>query len=73
MPLNIVPYGEGGYRFGAQAILAGSTWAAEEVPGFTGGHGDVTRIPGTTSFLLDAGVETGNSSTQKPAIFRSDL
>ena len=72
-PLNIVPDGEGGYWFGAQAVLTGSTWTAEEVPAFTGGYGGVTRIPGTTSFLLDAGVETGSSSIQKPTIFRFDL
>jgi hypothetical protein len=72
-PLNIVPDAEGGYWFGAQAILTGSTWTAEQVPGFTGDFGGVTRIPGTTSFLLDAGVETGSSSTEKPTIFRFDL
>jgi hypothetical protein len=72
-PMDIVPDGEGGYWFGAQAILTGSTWTTEEVPGFTGDFGDVTRIPGTTSFLLDAGVETGSSSIQRPTIFRFDL
>jgi hypothetical protein len=72
-PLDIVPDGEGGYWFGAQAISTGSTWTAEELSGFTGGYGGVTRIPGTTSFLLDAGVETGGSSTQRPTIFRFDL
>lgn len=50
-PMDIVPDGEGGYWFGAQAILTGSTWTTEELPGFTGDCGDVTRIPGTTSFL----------------------
>ena len=72
-PLHIVPDGKGGYWFGAQAILTGSTWTAEQVPAFTGGFGDVTRIPGTTSFLLNAGVEAGGSSTVKPTIFRFDL
>lgn len=72
-PLNIVPDGKSGYWFGAEAILTGSKWTAEQVPAFTGGSGGVTRIPGTTSFLLVAGVETGNSSTERPTIFRFDL
>ena len=72
-PDDIVPDGIGGYWFGAQAIFAGSTWTNEQVPAFTGGYGGVTRIPGTTSFLLNAGVETGSSSTEKPTIFRFDL
>jgi len=71
-PLHIVPDGKGGYWFGAQAILTGSTWTAEQVPAFTGGFGGVTRMPGTTSFLLNAGVEAGGS-TEKPTIFRFDL
>jgi hypothetical protein len=54
-PLDIVPDGKGGYWFGAQAILSGSTWTTEEVPGFTGGYGGVPRMPGTTFFLLNAG------------------
>jgi hypothetical protein len=72
-PLHIVPDGKGGYWFGAQAILSGSRWTTEEVPGFTGDFGGVTRIPGTTSFLLNAGVEASGSSTVKPTIFRFDL
>ena len=72
-PLNIVTDGKGGYWFGARAILTGSTWTTEQVPGFTGSFGGVTRIPGTTSFLLNAGVEAAGSSTEKPTIFRFDL
>jgi len=72
-PLDIVPDGKGGYWFGAQAILSGSRWTTEEVPGFTGSFGGVTRIPGTTSFLLNAGVEASGSSTVKPTIFRFNL
>lgn len=72
-PLEIVADGQGGYWFGAQAILTASAWTVEQVPGFTGDFGAVTRIPGTTSFLLDAGVETGSSSTEKPTIFQFDL
>ncbi len=70
---DIVPDGQGGYWFGPQAIMTASAWANEQVPGFNGGFGGVTRIPGTTSFLLTAGVETGSSSTEKPTIFRFDL
>lgn len=72
-PLNIVPDGKSGYWFGAQAILTGTTWAFEQIPGFTGGFGGVTRIPGTTSFLLTAGVETGTPASEKPTIYRFDL
>jgi hypothetical protein len=72
-PLDIVPDGKGGYWFGAQAIVTGNTWTTEEVPGFSGDFGGVTRIPGTTSFLLNAGVEAGGSATVKPTIFRFDL
>jgi len=70
---NVVPDGKGGYWFGAQAIVTGSAWTYEQVPAFTGGFGGVTRIPGTTSFLLNAGVETGSPATEKPTIFRFDL
>jgi hypothetical protein len=73
LPLNIVPDGKGGYWFGAQGILTGSTWTQEVVPGFTGGFGGVVRIPGTTSALLNAGVEAEGSTTAKPTIFRFDL
>lgn len=72
-PLEIVPDGKGGYWFGAQAILTGRTWTTEVVPIFNGGFGGVTRIPGTTSFLLTAGVGASGSSTVKPTIFRFDL
>jgi hypothetical protein len=72
-PTNIVPDGQGGYWFGAQAILTAGTWTAEQVPAFNGGYGAMTRIRGTTSFLLPAGVETGSSSATEPTIFRFDL
>jgi hypothetical protein len=71
--LNIVPDGDGGYWFGATAILTGSTWTAEQVPPFTGGYGPVTQIPGTTSSLLNAGVQASGSSNPEPTIFRFDL
>jgi hypothetical protein len=35
--------------------------------------GGVTRIPGTTSFLMSGRVATGSSATEKPTIFRFDL
>ncbi len=72
-PTEIVPDGKGGYWFGAQAILTGTTWTTEQVPGFDGGFGGVARIPGTTSFLLAAGVETGTPATERPTVFRFDL
>ncbi len=72
-PLDIVPDGKGGYWFGAQAISSGSKWTAEDVPGFSGDFGDLTRIQGTTSFLLNAGVEASGSSNAKPTLFRFDL
>ena len=58
------PLANGGYRW-VRWARSGSL--------FTGGFGGVVRIPGTTSFLLNAGVETGSSSTEKPTIFRFDL
>lgn len=70
---DIVPDGKGGYWFGAEAILTGGTWKSEQVPAFSGGEGFVARIQGTTSFLLNAGVQTGNPATEKPTIFRFDL
>jgi len=71
-PTNVVPDGKGGYWFGAEAVVSGTTWTIEDVPGFTGDYGYVTRIPGTTSFLLNAGVGT-SAATVKPTIFRFDL
>ncbi|MCW2936355.1 MAG: hypothetical protein JWM19_7317 [Actinomycetia bacterium] len=70
---NIVPDGKGGYWFGAQATLTGSTWTYRQVPAFSGDFGGVSRIPGTTSFLMNAGVYTGEPATGKPTIFRFDL
>lgn len=72
-PLDVVPDGKDGYWFGAQAVLTGSTWNIEDVPAFSGDFGGVTRIPGTTSSLLNAGVEPDGTSTVKPTIFRFDL
>lgn len=72
-PLNIVPDGKGGYWFGAQATLTGSKWTEKLVPGFAGSFGGVTRIPGTTSSLLNSGVEATGSSTEMPTIFRFNL
>jgi hypothetical protein len=71
--LNIVPDGKGGYWFGAFAILTGKTWSSEPAMGVSAGLGAVVRIPGTESFLDPAGVESSNSTIQKPTIFRFDL
>jgi hypothetical protein len=68
---NIVPDGTGGYWFGAQEILTGTTWTTMEVPAFAGASGLVTRIPGTTSFLMPAGVVIHGSI--EPTVFRFDL
>jgi len=68
-PGNIVPDGKGGYWFGAQAVLTGSTWTMEQVPEFAA-PGDVTRIPGTTSAVAGGDVASGG---QRPTIFRFDL
>ena len=71
---SIAPDGKGGYWFGPQAILTGSTWTNVQISGLLDGSlGDVVRIPGTTSFLLPTAAEAGSSSTGKPTIFRFDL
>jgi hypothetical protein len=70
---DVVPDGKGGFWFGAQAILTGGKWASPQLPAFTGGSGLVTRILGTTSFVLNAGVQTDEMGTVKPTIFRFDL
>jgi hypothetical protein len=73
-PWNIVPDGKGGYWFGPGAILTGSTWTTVQLPGSNGSFGFPVQIPGTTSFLMPASVETGSTaSTVKPTIFRFDL
>jgi hypothetical protein len=70
---DVVPDAQGGYWFGPQAIVTGSTWTTEQVPGYTGSIGFVTPVPRSTSFVMNAGVETGSSSTEMPTIFRFDL
>ncbi|HET8626674.1 MAG TPA: hypothetical protein VFL91_04615, partial [Thermomicrobiales bacterium] len=70
---DVVPDGKGGNWFGAQAILTGGKWASPQLPAFTGASGRVTRILGTTSFVLNAGVQTNEMGTVKPTIFRFDL
>jgi hypothetical protein len=72
-PTRVVPDGKGGYWFGPQAILTGSTWTEQQFPAFGGSYDGMIRIPDTTSFLLSAGVQAVGSSTQKPTIFRFDL
>jgi len=72
-PFDIVPDGKGGYWFGPRAILTGSTWTNEQLPGFNGSFEPMTRIPGTTSALLNAGVAPAGTTTERPTIFRFDL
>jgi hypothetical protein len=72
-PWNVTPDGKGGYWFGPQAILTGSTWTSKQTPEVTGGFGWVVRIPGSTSFVMGAGVEPRNSAPEKPTIYRFDL
>jgi hypothetical protein len=69
---NVVLDGEGGYWFGDQAILTGTTWT-EPTIAVSGGFGHVVRIPGTESFLQPASVSTANSSIQEPTIYLFDL
>ncbi len=72
---NIVPDGHGGDWFGAFARWTGHTWiAVPDVSGTMGGDfGPVSRIPGTSSFWMAAGVINTGSSRQEPTIYRYDL
>jgi hypothetical protein len=70
---NIVPDGEGGYWFGATAILTGSTWTSVPSPDITGAFGSVARIPGTESFQLPGYVENSSFTMSTPTLFRFDL
>jgi hypothetical protein len=71
---DIVPDGKGGYWFGEGASLTKkSVWVLRQEPEFTGGIGGVTRIPGTTSFLVNAGAAIGDDTVVRPTIFRFDL
>jgi hypothetical protein len=70
---DIVPDGKGGYWFGEGASLIRNGWVLRQEPGFTGGIGNVTRIPGTTSFLVNAGAAIGDDTVERPTIFRFDL
>jgi hypothetical protein len=72
-PANVVPDGQGGYWFGDQAILTGSTWTTEPPIDVGGGYGPLVRIPGTESFLQPATVRNTGSAIQKPTIYRFDL
>ena len=72
-PSNVVRDGQGGYWFGFAAILTGSTWTSEPIIETSGAFGAVSRIPGTTSFLLPASVENPNSAGQQPTLYRFDL
>lgn len=70
---NVARDGQGGYWFGPNAILTGSTWTSEPIIEITGGFSDVVRIPGTQSALLPAGVDNNNTPPQLPTLYRFDL
>jgi hypothetical protein len=71
---DIVSDGKGGYWFGPDATLSKTNvWALRSEPAFTGGIGGVTRIPGTTSFLVNAGAALGDDTVVRPTLFRFDL
>jgi hypothetical protein len=70
---NVARDGQGGYWFGPNAILTGSTWTSEPIIEITGGFSDVVRIPGTQSALLPAGVENNNTPPEEPTLYRFDL
>jgi hypothetical protein len=73
---QIVPDGRGGYWFGPFADWTGKTWisAIGISPGFSSvGFDGLVRIPGTTSFLMAAGVANTGSSVAHPTIYRLTL
>lgn len=73
---DIAPDGRGGYWWGAFADWTGTTWTGtfDINPTFSsGGFGDVTRIPGTLTFLMPAGIANPGSSVQHPTIYRLTL
>jgi hypothetical protein len=73
---DITPDGRGGYWFGPFADWTGKTWiSADSIsPDFSrGGFGDVVRIPGTSTFLMAAGVANTDSSAQQPTLYRLTL
>lgn len=72
-PTNVVADGQGGYWFGSNAIMTGSTWTSVPTIEATGGFGPVFRIPGTESFLEPAGVRPVGSTIQEPTLYRFDL
>jgi hypothetical protein len=73
---NIIPDGRGGYWFGPFADWTSHAWisASNVSPANSGGaFGHIVRIPGTTSFLMAAGVVNVGSSTERPTIYRLNL
>ncbi len=75
-PFEIVPDGRGGYWFGPFADWTGTTWisATDVSPSFsTAGFDAPVRIPGTTTFLVAAGVANTGSSVPHPTIYRLTL
>lgn len=73
---QIVPDGRGGYWFGPFADWTGKTWISGigVSPDFsTAGFDDFARIPGTTTFLMAAGVANTGASVPHPTIYRLSL
>ena len=71
---DIVADGKGGYWFGPDATLTKKNfWVLRSEPEFSGGIGGVTRIPGTTSLLVNAGAAMGDDTVERPTLFRFDL
>jgi hypothetical protein len=75
-PSNIVPDGRGGDWFGPLARWTGHQWISTfnfSPKTASGGLGPVVRIPGTSSFLMPAGVANVGSTIEHPTIYRFDL
>ena len=73
---DIVPDGRGGYWFGPFADWTGKAWisAAGISPAFSGGGTNgIVRIPGTSTFLMSAGIANTGSSVEHPTIYRLAL
>jgi hypothetical protein len=73
---DMVPDGRGGYWFGPFIDWTGKTWVSAEnfAPDPSGGgFGGPVRIPGTSTFLMPAGVMNTASSVEHPTIYRLTL
>lgn len=73
---EIVPDGRGGYWFGPFADWTGKTWISvvSVTPSYSsGGFNGIVRIPGTSMFLVPAGIANTASSVEHPTIYRLTL